>query len=609
VIRKDFENGYFMQLGMHYNENRNAFLRNANAASWEQFGREYDNLESCTRDTPTAGVRDNENQNDVVTPPDGVSPNDVLGNPSSCTNYYGVRINPSDTGNVRLQSLWHLGDNLRLTFDPSWQYTLANGGGTTTINESPGTSADVRPIGNADVTGFDLNGDGDILDNVRFHTPNNTNTQRWGATTSLIWDVNEDNRLRFAFTWDRAKHRQTAQWGNILGEGPVENVFAGREGDRILAADGDIIRGRDRFSVAELMQYSLEYRGQLLDDRLTATVGLRAPYFTRDLNQYCYTPNGGTGNSSTSFNSSTLCTSRTPTDTLDNGNVIFQDPLTTANPNQYIAPFSETVKFDDLLPNLGLSFNPTDNQQLYLSFAEGLSAPRTDNLYSVFRQPDGSIGRLVPESETTQAYDLGWRLNSSSTIASAAIYYIDYSNRIVSSFDQTLGFSTDRNVGDVKVQGVDLQLGQRFGSAFTLTGSVAYNDSELQDDIPTSNPDAPIETAGKTLVETPKWMYSARADIEVTDNLQVGLQGKRVDDRYATDLNDEVAPAYTVFDLDIAWSFQFRGIKGGELRLNVMNLLDEDYLGSISSSTGGGSTAFYWLGAPRTLMGSVKFDF
>jgi len=356
------------------------------------------------------------------------------------------------------------------------------------------------------------------------------------------------------------------------------------------------------------MQSSLEYRGQLLDDRLTATVGLRAPYFTRELNQYCFTPNGGTGNSSTSFNSTTLCTSRTPTATLDNGNVIFQSPL---NPtaNQYIAPYSDTVKFDELLPNLGLSFSPTDNQQLFLSFAEGLSAPRTDNLYSVNRQPDGSLGRGLPESETTQAYDLGWRLNASRTIASVALYYIDYTNRIVTSYDQALGFSLDRNVGDVKVQGVDLQIGQRIGDALSLTASAAYNDSELQDDIPTSNPDAPIPTAGKTLVETPKWMFTGRAEIDVTENLRFGLQGKRVDERYATDLNDEIAPAYTVFDLDVTWGFQFRGVKGGELRLNVTNLLDEDYLGNISSSTGGGSTAFYSLGAPRTVMGSVKFDF
>ena len=63
------------------------------------------------------------------------------------------------------------------------------------------------------------------------------------------------------------------------------------------AADGDILRGRDRFSIAELSQFAVEWRGQFVDDKLTATVGVRAPDFTRELNQYCYTPNGGTGNS------------------------------------------------------------------------------------------------------------------------------------------------------------------------------------------------------------------------------------------------------------------------------------------------------------------------
>ena len=110
-----------------------------------------------------------------------------------------MRINPSNTGNVRMQSLWHLGENLRLTFDPSYQYMLANGGGTTTINETVGTSADVRPIARqVNAAGFDLNGDGDILDTVRFYTPNTTNTNRYGATASLIWDLNDDHRMRLA---------------------------------------------------------------------------------------------------------------------------------------------------------------------------------------------------------------------------------------------------------------------------------------------------------------------------------------------------------------------------------------------------------------------------
>ena len=96
-------------------------------------------------------------------------------------------------------------------------------------------------------------------------------------------------------------------------DGEPEDVFAGREGDRVFAADGDIIRGRDRYSVAELNQYALEYRGEFLDNKMIATVGVRAPFFTRELNQYCYTPNGGNGSSGTIGPAGgVLCTSRSP---------------------------------------------------------------------------------------------------------------------------------------------------------------------------------------------------------------------------------------------------------------------------------------------------------
>lgn len=612
MVRQDFDNGNFVSLAGHWNENRNAFYRTASIATFDTFGRDYDNLPSCTRDLATAGAIDNENATIVPNQPGGLLATDNLANPSSCTNFYGVRINPSDTGNFRMQSLWHLGDKLRLTFDPSWQYTLANGGGSTVIAETPAaTSPDKRVLGNASLTGFDLNGDGDLLDSVRFYSPNNTNTKRWGATTSLIWDLNDDHRVRFAYTWDRARHRQTAQWGYINDEGDgVHNVFAGRQGERVYAADGDIIRGRDRFSIAELKQYAVEYRGEFAEEKFIATLGVRAPFFTRELNQYCYTPNGGSGNSGNiGVAGGTLCTSRAPLATLPNGNVTFAPAANAMTPAvEFIAPYSETVKFDDILPNAGLTFRPWVNQSFYVSYAEGLSAPRTDNLYSVIRLADNSVGRPTPESETTTAYDVGWRFNNSRTIAAIALYRIDYENRIVSSYDSELGFSVDRNVGDVKVQGVDAQFAQRFGNSVDLSLSAAYNDSELLDNVPTAG--APIETAGMTLVETPKWMFGARLDITVTENMRVGLQAKKVDDRYGTDLNNEIAPGYTVVDLDAKYSFKFPGIESAELRLNVINLLDEEYFGNISSGTGvGTSVGFYSIGAPRTVMGSIRFNF
>jgi iron complex outermembrane recepter protein len=639
-LRKDFENGDFITFGAHYNDNRNAFYRTTSDANFQLYGRDYDYLVSCTRDAPDANVVDNENATNVAS--GAVLATDNLANPSSCTNYYGVRINPSNTGNFRMQSLWHLTDKVILTFDPSWQYTLANGGGTTTINETIGTTADVRPIGATTLPGYDLNGDGDTRDSVRFYTPNNTNTKRWGATTSVIWDLNEDNRFRVAYTWDRARHRQTGQWGYIDGDGPVEDVFGGRKGERVYAADGDILRGRDRFSIAELSQFAVEWRGQFDDDRLTATLGLRAPDFTRELNQYCYTPNGGTGNSGNTIaanNGSTLCTSHAPTRTLANGNVVFQPASVTA-PIQFIAPWSDKVKFDDVLPNVGLSFTPWDAHQFYLSYAEGLSAPRTDNLYAVTRLDDGSVGTPTPEVESTKAYDLGWRFNGTRTIASVAVWKIDYKNRIVSAFDPELGFSVDRNVGDVDMWGAEAQGGQRFGNAFTLTGSVSYTKSKVLDNLPyTVNPQnqqlyLPLE--GNALVETPEWQAALRADYEITEGLHLGLQGKWVDERFSTDLNDETTPAYTVVDLDANYTFKMASGQALQFQLNFTNLLDEDYYGNISSGVGRnsltalpclndagqtvtcvnrtnqtlfGGVGFFSIGAPRTVMVSVKYDF
>ena len=163
------------------------------------------------------------------------------------------------------------------------------------------------------------------------------------------------------------------------------------------------------------------------------------------------------------------------------------------------------MKFDDILPNVGLSFRPWDNHMFYLSYAEGLSAPRTDNLYSVrppggrqHRPPDAGIRnhqvlrpRLAPEHPTH--HRLGRAVSTSTT-----------PNRIVSSFDPDLGFSVDRNVGDVKVQGFDAQLGQRFGELVTLRLGRRTTTASCRTTFRIRG--APIGRR-QDLVETPEWTY------------------------------------------------------------------------------------------------------
>ena len=75
--------------------------------------------------------------------------------------------------------------------------------------------------------------------------------------------------------------------------------------------------------------------------------------------------------------------------------------------------------------------------------------------------------------------------------------------------------------------------------------------------------------------------------IDINENIHLGLQGKWVDERFSTDLNDETTPAYTVVDFDASWAFPLAGDQELEFQFNVTNVLDEEYYGTISSGIGG----------------------
>ena len=600
-IQQDLEAGNFIAASFHFNRNRNNFYRNAIEATWLTNGRNFDNLPLCTRVPGVAGTRQDENA-----APNAGGTENVL-NPSACTNYYGLRVNPSDTGNIRINSLWNLSDNLRLAIDPSFQYVLANGGGTQLANETPSATnnADRRVVGNTTAVGFDLNGDGDVLDTVRFYTPSNTNTKRFGLNASLIYDMSDTQRLRVAYAFDYGRHRQTGAFGYLDANGNPENVFGGRQGRVVRTADNSFLRTRDRFSIAELNQISAEYRGKFMDEKLTATIGVRAPFFKRELNQYCYTQNAS-GN--------VLCTTQPVASTLPNGNVRLGTSTT-----EYVPPFKAEAKFEEVLPNIGVTYALTDVHTIYASYAGGLSAPRTDNLYSVRRAADGSLARALPDPEETDSFDIGWRYRSDALLASIAVWKSEFKNRIVSSFDPDLGFSVDRNVGAVDLQGADFQVGWQMNDWIVVNGSASYNDSELQDNLLVSATGS-IPLAGKRLVETPEWTYAGRVELRPFEGFNVGLEGKFVDERFTTDLNDAKVKSFTVYSLDAGYNFEIEGVKSVRVQANVYNLFDEEFFGSISSTTGAlpltpavsgysPSAPFLTLGAPRTVSLSLQVRF
>ncbi len=620
-------NGNFASLAGHFNRNRNAaFFNNYTLANFASGVEPLENDIACFRPLGVNGTVQDENSQSSRILSNGSA---ATGN---CTSAIANRINPSDTGNIRGQFSYALTDNLRFTFDPSYQYVLATGGTTTSLLSERDDRLDQNSLNNATITptlcatapyntgGRDLNGDGDTCDNVHVYAPSLTNTNRYGISSSLIWDLNDSNRIRAAYSLDYGRHRQTGEGTFMSRNAEPASVFSttGAEDQAVTGRDGSIYRFRDRRSVAELQQFAVEYIGDFFNDSLTVNLGVRAPQFTRELNQYCFSQNG---------TSTVRCTTETPLTSafvngvltpITNGNVTFSSTTTgsgaTLNSTQFIRPYQAELKFDDVLPNVGAVYRFGEGHSVYASYAEGLSVPRTDNLYQPIRNvTDNSIDFSAVQPETTKAYDLGYRFRDSRLIVQAALWYIEFENRIVNSLDNdpaspTFGFTVDRNVGAVKQQGFDGQVGYIFSDSFALNLSASYNESELQDNLLIGNfnctsanqvsgstpvcPVAPgftaipllLPTKGKTLVETPDWTFSARGDWDVTEDLSVGLQAKYVGERFATDINDEVSDSYVVADLDVRYDLTDRfGIRGAYVQVNINNLFDEEYLGNIST--------------------------
>jgi iron complex outermembrane receptor protein len=605
-------NGDFVSLAGHWNRNRNNSYNNGLASDYA-VNRNFDNIPVCVRDAPNRNVVDNDNS--------GSSTNNAQ--PASCTNYYNLRINPSDTGNIRGAVRLTLMDNLILTMDPGYQSTLANGGGTTTIAEN---DARLRGATPATHPGVDLNGDGDVIDTVRLYQPSNTRTNRYTFLSSLIWEVTEQHRLRLAYTFDRGEHRQTGEFGRLYDNGDPISVFGGKynETARVITADGTTLQNRDRKSIAMLNQISGEYFGKFLDDDLTVTVGIRAPFFKRHLDQHCFTVIS-TGNP-------TCTTAPIAANLIIDPSV----PRTTPLPNGAVyAPFERTVKYNPILPSAGVAYEFGDSgHSVYASYGKNFSSPSTDNLYR-------SVNIDV-EPETTDSFEAGYRFRSRAIQAQLATYWVNYKNRIVTATDQdpasqTFGTTLDRNVGDARAYGFDGQVSWKPIRELLVYGYLSYIDSKLKDNVPGSGTSV-ILTAGNEFVETPRWQYGARMQGDIGP-VSLGVQWKHVGKRWSTDDNGRtlatastggqtagqpfiltniagvpIAPngrtnGYDVVDADAEIGLDFLGLEKTNFKISVINLFDQFYFGNINTQNTLSGGPRFSIGAPRTFQATLTVGF
>jgi iron complex outermembrane recepter protein len=695
--------GDFVSIAANYNENRNNFFgslplrtdrtqsatdsraRNVGPNSQNRYPtnrdeRFYKINFPCTTATPRAGLRDT-----VAGPAFDVA---------ACGTEFDRRYNPSNTGNVRGASRFTLGDGLVLTVDPSYQYVKANGGGT--VNAEEGNVRDVNPgdppgtaegatattaqcllgntptrtciggfLGGNAFAGRDLNGDGDILDQVTVLAPSQTHTDRYGVIAGLRWDFGRGQMIRGGYTLDDAHHVQTGEVGFLRSNGEPKDVFP--INDPIIDGQGFKLEKRDRESYAVLHKFWSEYRGNF--GNLTVNVGLAYSYFIRNLNNHCFT------SSASGF---VECTGRDPARDaiLATLNPQVVDPTTGRVLSGWSPPQKRRFTYKKPLPNIGLTYAITSQVSAFGNYSKGLSVPSTDNLYNSFFFPI-TTDAAKPKPELTDNFDGGLRYSSSKIQAQLGGWYTHFTNRQASAFDPELNVSVFRNLGTVNKWGIDGSVAYEPMKHLTLYVFGSWNKSKIQDNIQIGSLPAGVtcDTVSQTSTQglqncaftkgnresgSAKYSYGVSAHGDIGP-VSMGINAKRSGPRFVFDNNAPVfrgdigittttagrvvqeqifpakTPAYWLVNLDarvnLDWISPAAAWKKTYLQFNLYNAFDKFFVGGFggglaqSTSTRTcnatstpscttsttvptyGSPPFVQIGAPRTFMASLNVEF
>lgn len=620
------EDGDFVALSGHYNQNRNNFfgstpLRNVNNVATNfvpnifpqnEDNRSYGIARCQTNTAATPGVQDAAN---------------------TCGSTFDERFNPSNTGNVRLNSKFTLSEGLVLTIDPSWQYVKANGGGTVvgqearrdvnptggaancnTTPNSATVSCQTGYIGGVPYYGRDLNGDGDLLDTIRVLAPSQTQTRRIGIIAGLRYELNDEHTFRVFYSFDRARHRQTGETNPIKSDGSPTDVFS--VNDPLADAGGNILQKRDRKSIASLNLVGGEYRGEF--GALTVQLGGSYKMFKRELNNYCAT------SSVTGFvecfgtNSAGLAAWLAANPTVTTGPGV-------TSPVQ--GPQQRIRKYNKFTPNVGFTFDVTDDISVFGNYSKGVQVPGTDNLYNAFFFPaDTPSANPVPE--TTDNFDLGYRVSTGRVQAQVGVWYTIFNDRLASSFDPETERNVYRNLGRVDKYGIDASVSVRPIPDLSLYAFASYLKSEIKDNVQIGGTAAaPIFalTAGKRESGSPTFTWGGRAQ-GTLGPIDLGVQVKRTGPRYVNDQNTPLfqtvngvantivyaakTPSYTLVDLDARINLDWAGLGDKTyFQFNVSNVFDELYVGGFDGQLANNSVPFVQIGSPRTFIGSLVVGF
>ena len=253
----------------------------------------------------------------------------------------------------------------------------------------------------------------------------------------------------------------------------------------------------------------------------------------------------------------------------------------------------EDANNESFVPKVGVLYHPNASATVYASYSEGFEPQGSDTLVN---EDDINNGMKL-DAVTSEQKEIGvkWQLFDDRLMLSGALFDISKNGTLVTeTLDVPVGdlISETNQIGEQRHKGVELTAQGAATDRLFVMASTMYLDANYERD---------EDLEGKRPTDAPKWSASLWTRYELNDAIAFNAGAFYEGERFADSANTITKDAYT--RVDVGATYKLKVSKTDvNLRLNIENLFDEDYLA-------GGGTNNVTIGEGTNVRLAAQFSF
>ncbi|MES2810149.1 MAG: TonB-dependent receptor [Bacteroidota bacterium] len=307
---------------------------------------------------------------------------------------------------------------------------------------------------------------------------------------------------------------------------------------------------------------------------------------------------------------------------LNVGDVLFYGDLQYRRINYSFLGFDRDLKnvqqqstMNFINPKVGLTYNVTDNSNVYASLAVGNREPNRNDFTN-------SSPASRPKPENLKDFEAGYRYASQNFVAGINGFYMLYKNQLVLTGSlNDVGGAIRTNIDDSYRAGVEVNGKVRitpelsWAANATLSTNKVKNFTQYLYNYDTDALDA-TQFAKTDLAYSPNLTGASTISYQPIKNTEIAFISKYVGMQYLdnTSTQSRSLPRYFVNDVRLNYNFKLAGVKNIGLGLLVNNIFSAKYIsdGATYPSIAGGQVYnynYFFTQAPANFLASVNIKF